>query len=134
MKESEKTIVRIGMVNYLNTAPIYEKWKDTVHNENWQIIEAFPTTLNKKLADGEIDLGFVSSIEYGRHPAQYKILSGLSVSAGGSVWFRFPVFPCADEPAQWSTGSVQRPVGDLRQSGEDYSGGVSGRAADLFDR
>lgn len=85
MKETEKTIVRIGMVNYLNTAPIYEKWKNTVHNENWQIVEAFPTTLSKKLADGEIDLGFVSSIEYGRHPAQYKILSGLSVSDGGSV-------------------------------------------------
>lgn len=85
MKESERTITRIGMVNYLNTAPIYEKWKKTVHNENWQVIEAFPSTLNRKLADGEIDLGFVSSVEYGRHPGQYKILSGLSVSAGGPI-------------------------------------------------
>lgn len=85
MKESEKTIVLIGMVNYLNTAPIHEKWKNTVHNENWQLVEASPTTLIKKLAEGEIDMGFVSSFEYGRNPDKYKILSGLSISANGPV-------------------------------------------------
>ena len=85
MKESDKTIARIGMVSYLNTAPIHEKWKDTVHIENWQLVEAPPAILNKKLADGEIDMGFVSSYEYGRHPDRYKILSGLSISANGPV-------------------------------------------------
>ena len=85
MKESEKNTARIGIVKHLNTAPIYEKWKNTVHNENWQLIEALPSTLNKKLAEGEIDLGFVSSLEYGRHPELYKILSGLSVSASGPI-------------------------------------------------
>ena len=85
MKESEKTIARIGMVNYLNTAPIHEKWKSTVHSEKWQLVEAPPATLNKKLAEGEIDMGFVSSFEYGRHPEKYKILSGLSISANGPV-------------------------------------------------
>ena len=85
MKELEKNIVRIGMVNYLNTAPIHEKWKTTVHTEQWQLVEAPPATLNKKLADGEIDMGFVSSYEYGRHPEKYKILSGLSISANGPV-------------------------------------------------
>lgn len=85
MTESDKAIARIGMVSYLNTAPIHEKWKDTVHIENWQLVEAPPATLNKKLADGEIDMGFVSSYEYGRHPDKYKILSGLSISANGPV-------------------------------------------------
>jgi chorismate dehydratase len=73
------------MVDYLNVAPIHEKWKSTVHSENWQLVEAPPATLNKKLADGHIDLGFVSSFEYGRHPERYKILSGLSISANGPV-------------------------------------------------
>ena len=85
MTELEKNIVRIGMVNYLNTAPIHEKWKTTVHTDQWQLVEAPPSTLNKKLADGEIDMGFVSSYEYGRHPEKYKILSGLSISANGPV-------------------------------------------------
>jgi len=85
MKESEKILARIGMVNYLNTAPIHEKWKSTVHSENWTIVEDPPACLNKKLADGDIDMGFVSSYEYGRNPEKYKILSGLSISANGPV-------------------------------------------------
>ncbi len=85
MKESAEIIARIGMVNYLNTAPIHEKWKSTVTAENWQLVEAPPATLNKKLAEGHIDMGFVSSFEYGRHPERYKILSGLSISANGPV-------------------------------------------------
>jgi chorismate dehydratase len=85
MKESRKTIARIGMVNYLNTAPIHEKWKSTVQSENWKLVEDHPATLNKKLADGQIDMGFVSSYEYGLHPERYKILSGLSISSNGPV-------------------------------------------------
>lgn len=85
MKDSEKIMARIGMVNYLNTAPIHEKWKSTVHSENWILVEDPPAPLNKKLAEGDIDMGFVSSYEYGRHPEKYKILSGLSISANGPV-------------------------------------------------
>ncbi|MGB3212607.1 MAG: menaquinone biosynthesis protein [Desulforhopalus sp.] len=85
MKESEETIVRIGMVNYLNTAPIHEKWKNSVQHENWQLVEGTPATLNRHLADGKIDMGLVSSFEYGLHPDRYKILSGLSISANGPV-------------------------------------------------
>lgn len=85
MNESQKNMARIGMVNYINVAPIHEKWKCTVHSENWQLVEAPPAILNKKLAAGDVDLGFVSSFEYGRHPQQYKILSGLSISANGPV-------------------------------------------------
>jgi chorismate dehydratase len=85
MKDSGKIMARIGIVNYLNMAPIHEKWKSTVQSENWKLVEDPPSSLNKKLADGEIDMGFVSSYEYGRHPEKYKILSGLSISANGPV-------------------------------------------------
>ncbi|MCK5070889.1 MAG: menaquinone biosynthesis protein [Desulfocapsa sp.] len=76
---------RIGMVNFINTAPIYEIWKTRSHPENWKIVEAPPSTLNKMLANGELDLGFVSSYEYGVRPQEYRILSDLSISANGSV-------------------------------------------------
>jgi chorismate dehydratase len=85
MKQSETIVARIGMVNYLNTAPIHEKWKSTVQSDNWLLVEGSPAVLNKKLAEGHIDMGFVSSFEYGRHPERYKILSGLSISANGPV-------------------------------------------------
>lgn len=85
MKRSEETKARIGMVNYLNTAPIHEKWKSSVTRSDWTLVEATPAELNRKLVQGSIDLGFVSSYEYGAHPEQYRILSGLSISANGPV-------------------------------------------------
>ncbi len=85
MKQSKEPIVKIGMVNFLITAPIYETWKRTVLQTNWELVEGSPRALNKQLDEGELDLGLVSSFEYGLHSDKYKILSGLSMSATGSV-------------------------------------------------
>lgn len=76
---------RIGMVNFINTAPLYEIWQRTVARPDWQITEAPPTTLNRLLHAGELDLGFVSSHEYAAHPDEYRILGDLSISASGPV-------------------------------------------------
>ncbi len=77
--------VRIGMVNYINTAPIHEIWKSRYHDPNWMMVEQHPAALNRMLAAGEIDLGFVSSHEYGIRPGDYLILDDLSISANGPV-------------------------------------------------
>jgi chorismate dehydratase len=76
---------RIGMVNYINTAPLYEVWQQTVQRPQWRITEAVPSILNQMLFQHELDLGFVSSQEYAAHPHLYKILSDLSISATGPV-------------------------------------------------
>ncbi len=78
-------MTRIGMVNYINTAPIYEIWKEQVHEKEWKVIEAPPSELNRMLAATELDLGFVSSREYGVRPDRYRILADLSISATGPV-------------------------------------------------
>jgi len=85
MKETFSTTTRIGMVHYINTAPIHEIWKERVDNPHWQLVEEHPAHLNRMLAAGEIDLGFVSSHEYGMRPERYRILSDLSISANGPV-------------------------------------------------
>ena len=81
----QKTTARIGMVNFINTAPIYDVWQRTVHRPEWRITEAPPTALNRMLFNNELDLGFISSHEYAAHPSQYRILSDLSISATGPV-------------------------------------------------
>ncbi len=81
----ERIMTRIGMVNYINTAPIYEIWKEQVHEADWQVIEAPPASLNRMLAANELDLGFVSSYEYAARPERYRILADLSISATGPV-------------------------------------------------
>lgn len=95
-------VARIGMVNYINTAPIYEPWKRRGIEAGWHVEEAPPATLNKMLAAGELDLGFVSCIEYGAHPWLYRILPDLSISANGPVGsvFLFSKVPIKDLDGQ----------------------------------
>jgi len=92
-----KSLTRIGMVNFINTAPLYEVWKQTVQHPEWQVVEAAPTQLNRMLFDNELDMGLVSSHEYAVHPDQYKILDDISISASGPVGSVFLFSNC--EPA-----------------------------------
>ncbi len=73
------------MVNFINTAPLYEVWKRTVDRPEWQVIEAPPTTLNSMLQRNELDMGLVSSYEYGCNPGKYRVMQGLSISSTGRV-------------------------------------------------
>ncbi|MCB2218388.1 MAG: menaquinone biosynthesis protein [Desulfobulbaceae bacterium] len=77
--------VRIGMVAYINTAPIHTIWRERHYPAEWQMIEDHPAALNEQLAAGDIDLGFCSSHEYGIRPDRYRILGDLSISANGPV-------------------------------------------------
>ncbi len=88
MQSAESAVnirARIGMVNFINTAPLYEVWQRTVARTDWAVTEGPPTTLNNMLFRNKLDLGFVSSHEYAAHPDKYKILSDLSISATGAV-------------------------------------------------
>ena len=96
-------MARIGMVNYINTAPIYEIWKERTHPADWQIVEGQPSHLNKLLAAGHIDMGFVSSYAYALEPERYQILAGLSISATGPVG---SVFLFSDVPPAELTGQL----------------------------
>jgi chorismate dehydratase len=87
-------MVRIGMVNYINVAPIYEIWKERSLPADWQVVEGQPSRLNILLAEDRIDMGFVSSYAYAAQPDRYRILADLSISATGpvAVFFCFPAF------------------------------------------
>jgi len=78
-------MARIGMVNYINVAPIYEIWKERVLPADWQVVEGQPSRLNILLAEDQIDMGFVSSYAYAARPERYQILADLSISATGPV-------------------------------------------------
>ena len=77
--------VRIGMVNFINTAPLYDVWLRTVNRPEWKVIEAAPSVLNRMLYDDQLDMGLVSSQEYAAHPENYLLLDDISISASGAV-------------------------------------------------
>lgn len=75
----------LGMVNYINTSPIYIPWKEMGPLDGWSVLEGYPTLLNKKLLRGEIDAGIVSSFSYGLNSDRYLLLPDLCISATGAV-------------------------------------------------
>jgi chorismate dehydratase len=89
--------VRIGMVNYINTAPLYDVWLRTVDRPDWAVIEAVPSTLNRMLYNDELDMGLVSSQEYVIHPEKYILLDDISISASGPVGSVFLFSRCEPE-------------------------------------
>lgn len=98
-----RPLARIGMVNFINTAALYEVWKETVHCPDWQVVEAAPAQLNRMLRGGDLDLGFVSSHEYAEHPHDYHLLADLSISATGAVG---SVFLFSELPPEGLNGEV----------------------------
>ncbi len=73
------------MVNFINTAPLYDIWQRTVNRPEWNVVEAAPSVLNRMLHANQLDMGLVSSQEYGAHPQDYLILDDISISASGPV-------------------------------------------------
>lgn len=89
--------VRIGMVNFINTAPLYDVWLRTVNRPEWKVIEAAPSVLNRMLYDDQLDMGLVSSQEYAAHPENYLLLDDISISASGAVGSVFLFSRCEPE-------------------------------------
>lgn len=99
----ETAAARVGMVSFLNTAPIYQTWQRTVAKPAWRLREAPPTVLNHLLYQGELDLAMISSQEYALHPESYRILADLSIAATGAVG---SVFLFARRPIEAMDGQL----------------------------
>ncbi len=100
------SLIKIGMVNFINTAPLYEVWKERrtiTPRPNWQVVEGPPSELNWRIGAARLDMGFISSHEYAQHPGDYRILSDLSISADGQVG---SVFLFSEVPVQELDGEV----------------------------
>lgn len=89
--------LKVGIVNFINTAPFYEPWKEMGTPEGWSTIEGVPSRLNTLLIEGKIDAGLVSSFTYGEHPEELVILRDISISAKGPVKSVLLLSPCEIE-------------------------------------
>ena len=97
MLTDPKIKVRIGMVNFINTAPLYDVWLNSVKRPDWDITEAPPSVLNGMLYSDQLDMGLVSSQEYAAHPEEYMLLDDISISASGPVGSVFLFSRCRPE-------------------------------------
>src|SRR6478609_2613813 len=74
-------LLRLGRISYANMAPVFYE----LDGEGLEQVSGVPTTLNRMLMAGEIDVAPISSIEYARHADTLRLLPRLCVSTEGAV-------------------------------------------------
>lgn len=77
--------LRIGKIPYINLFPIYKTIQDRFDCSGYEFIEGVPSSLNRMLRKGNIDISPSSSIEYIKHPYLYKLIEGHSISCSGCI-------------------------------------------------
>jgi chorismate dehydratase len=76
---------RLGRISYLNVLPIYYALEQVFAENGFHLVRGTPAELNARMRRGEIDLGSISAMEYGRGAADYLLLPDLSISSRGPV-------------------------------------------------
>ena len=77
--------LKLGKVSFINTLPVFYPLERGVVKNDFEIVDGTPAALNALLASGDIDLGVVSSVEYGRNFEKYVLLPDLSISCKRKV-------------------------------------------------
>ncbi|MCR8642292.1 menaquinone biosynthesis protein [Paenibacillus sp. N1-5-1-14] len=84
MNKREKQI-HIGRINYTNVWPIFHSFPQGELRDSVQFIEQVPSSLNRAMKAGEVDMGPISSFAYGENFKNYVLYPDLSVSARDRV-------------------------------------------------
>ncbi len=77
--------VRIGVIDYLNVQPMYYRMRERLAAADVTYVYGVPTTLNRMLLTGEIDLAPISAIETARYADDLVILPDLGIATLGAV-------------------------------------------------
>jgi len=76
---------RVGRIAYLNVLPIYFALENLFGENGFHLVRGTPAELNARMRRGEVDLGSISAMEYGRAWRDYLLLPDLSISSRGAV-------------------------------------------------
>ena len=76
---------RCGRIAYLNVLPIYFALEHIFGENGFHLVRGTPAELNALMRRGEVDLGSISALEYGRAFRDYLLLPDLSISSRGAV-------------------------------------------------
>jgi chorismate dehydratase len=84
----------LGRIQYLNVLPIYFALEHLFGENGYHLVQGTPADLNAAMRRGEVDLGSISALEYGRNYKDYLLLADLSISSRGPVGSVLPSAGC----------------------------------------
>lgn len=77
--------MRVGRIPYINTYPVYGAVDRGIVPLDATLVDGVPTTLNRMMAEGSLDVSVVSAVEYARDSERYLLLPDLAISCDGPV-------------------------------------------------
>jgi chorismate dehydratase len=77
-------MIRLGHIDYSNCVPVHALLLEEPQPAI-ELVRDVPSRLNAALASGAIDVAPCSSIEYARHPGEYRILPYYAIGSAGPV-------------------------------------------------
>lgn len=98
---SRQPNVRVGRIPYVNCYPVYGAIDRGIVPLNGTVVTGVPSALNKRMADGTLDISVVSAVEYARDARRYLLLPDLAISCDGPVQ---SVMLFSKRPAEELTG------------------------------
>ncbi|MCM8531387.1 MAG: menaquinone biosynthesis protein [Lentisphaeraceae bacterium] len=80
-------MLKIGFISYLNAYPYFFPFQNLTDEEKqgWELIVDRPGELNRMVREGELDVSFVSFMEYATNPDKYLMVPGIGLSSKGYV-------------------------------------------------
>ena len=77
--------MRIGRIPYVNCYPVYGAIDRGVVVLDGTLVTGVPSALNRRMAEGSLDISVVSAVEYARDARRYLLLPDLAISCDGPV-------------------------------------------------
>jgi chorismate dehydratase len=77
--------VRVGRIPYVNCYPVYGAIDRGIVPLTGTIVNGVPSALNKRMADGTLDISVVSAVEYARDARRFLLLPDLAITCDGPV-------------------------------------------------
>ena len=77
--------MRVGRIPYINCYPVYGAIDRREVALDAELVSGVPSALNRRMADGSLDVSVVSAIEYARDSERYLLLPDLAISCDGPV-------------------------------------------------
>jgi chorismate dehydratase len=77
--------MRVGRIPYINCYPVYGGVDRGLVPLDATLVDGVPTTLNRMMAEGQLDVSVVSAVEYARDSERYLLLPELAISCDGPV-------------------------------------------------
>lgn len=78
-------VINLGRIKYMNVAPVYYGLDNGLKPDWVRMVDGSPSTLNRLMSRGELDISPISSAAYAAEPGKWLIMPDLSIACHGPV-------------------------------------------------